>query len=90
VLGAGAGMLLGGLQPPDAVAGASVPLAGWSLSGGDLRPAHFIGIHAEQVLPLAVLLGARAGRLPTAAVGLLAAAWTALFAVALIWGLPTR
>lgn len=91
VLGAGAGMLLGGLQPPDAVAGASVPLAGWSLSGGDLRPAHFIGIHAEQVLPLAaLLLGARAGRLPTAVVWLLAAAWTALFVVALIWGLPTR
>lgn len=90
-LGAGAGMLLGGLQPPDAVAGASVPLAGWSLSGGDLRPAHFIGIHAEQVLPLAALvLGARAGRLPTAVVWVLSAAWTALFAVALVWGLPTR
>lgn len=49
VLGTGLGFLLGGLQPPTAPA---VPVFGWALTG-DLRPAHFLSIHAQQVLPLA-------------------------------------
>lgn len=49
VLGAGAGGLLGGLPPP---AGAGLPVLGWHW-GGDLRPAHFIGMHVQQLLPLA-------------------------------------
>ncbi|WP_343518824.1 hypothetical protein [Sphingomonas sp.] len=32
--------------------GGSVPLFGWNRLGGDLRVAHFLGIHAEQALPL--------------------------------------
>ena len=42
--------------------GGSVPLFGWNRLGGDLRVAHFLGIHAEQAIPLlaAAVAGASA------------------------------
>ncbi len=40
--------------------GGGVPLFGWNRLGGDLRIAHFMGIHAMQAIPI---LGALAGGL---------------------------
>jgi hypothetical protein len=98
VLAVGLGLVLGGvlggftgaaisvLDSPH-VGGAATNAAGlppffWSRDGGDLRIAHFIGIHAMQALPLLAVLGAGAR-----VVGLAAAGWTALtlaaFALAL-------
>ena len=98
VLAVGLGLLLGGVLGGFTGAAISVlgsPHVGgtasnagglppffWSRDGGDLRIAHFLGIHAMQALPLLALLGAGA-RL----VGLAAAGWAALtlavFALAL-------
>lgn len=99
VLGASVGMALGSRQPP---AGMGLPLLGWHLGGGDLRPAHFIGLHAAQVLPLAAAfwaggpwLEAQASRVragagrhgSVVAVGILSVIWTGLFVLAFWQGL---
>jgi hypothetical protein len=38
-----------------------LPILGWARQGGDLRPAHFLALHLQQVLPLAGWLIARSG-----------------------------
>ena len=42
------GGLLGGIQPPS---GQGLPVVGWHLYK-DIRPSHFLGVHAQQLIPL--------------------------------------
>jgi hypothetical protein len=55
VLSTISGFMLGGNQPP---AGQGFPLVGWHLYK-DIRPAHFLGVHAQQLIPLWGLLAAK-------------------------------
>jgi len=87
-LGASVGMMLGGGPP---ASGAGLPVVGWSRSTGDLRVAHFIGIHAGQILPLAGFALARwTPRLALPGVWLASTAWTALWAWTLLQALAGR
>lgn len=84
VMGAGAGGLLGGLQPP---AGHGLPVLGWQW-GGDLRPAHFVGLHAQQIVPLAAL-ALRSRRALTVFAVLYALVWIVAMAGGLAGAAPT-
>ena len=68
--------------------GPGLPLVGWSTTGGDLRIAHFVGMHALQGLPLLAAALAAVGRLDESTrvrlVRIAAAAWTGLV-VLLTW-----
>ena len=86
VLGTGFGSYLGAQRAGHWVGGAltdagGLPLFNWSRSGGDLRVAHFFGIHAMHFVPAVAALAA-AARLPgakhIASAWLVAAAFSAL------------
>lgn len=81
-----AGHFIGTPAPGAAV----IPLMGWSATVGDLRPAHFVALHAMQVLPLLGLWIDRRG-FETRVIWLMAAVYAlitlALFAQALL-GIP--
>jgi hypothetical protein len=74
--------------------GPGLPFVNWSMTTGDLRVAHFVGLHALQALPIAGYLLDRAGigsrPARTRWVTALAAAWLAVMGTALILALRGR
>jgi hypothetical protein len=65
LLGGGFGIYMS-QQPGHAVGlvGGHAPFFGWNRAGGDLRIAHFLGIHAQQAIPiLGLLVGGLSPRL---------------------------
>ena len=78
---------LGSHSTGESGVGGQMPLVHWQWRGNDLRIAHFIGIHAIQVLPIAGLLVVRTVRRPThqcAAIWCCSIGYAALFATALL------
>ena len=61
--------------------GPSLPITGWSADHGDLRIAHFLGLHAMQVLLLTWWFAPR--KRPTAWVVLAAICWAIAFSIVL-------
>lgn len=63
MLGSSIGGAMIGVQSHNvgvAMGGAGLPFINWSVLGGDLRIAHFMGLHALQIIPLAgYLLGSK-------------------------------
>ena len=93
VLGAGAGATIGSAMSPIVGAAAdmrTMPILGWALTVGDLRPAHFLGIHAMQAIPAlgAVVAGMAWGRATVVAGALAYAGLTLLVFVRALAGLP--
>ncbi|KQR76872.1 hypothetical protein [Rhizobium sp. Leaf341] len=87
VLGANGGHLVG--TPPSEAT--NWPLLGWSGTVGDLRPAHFLALHAMQALPLYVLWRERtAGPLSRRHVVVAALGWTALTLLVFVQALSGR
>jgi hypothetical protein len=94
VLGMGAGMAIAendghwvGAAATDA---GGLPIFGWSRYGGDLRVAHFFGLHALQILPAIGWLIARRRPEATGLVWLIAGAFTALTVWTLVEALAGR
>lgn len=97
VLGTMTGLYLGGQQGP-LVGGTptdadGLPVLGWSQTGGDLRVAHFLGLHTMQLLPLFALAirgrsTAKTGRMLVCLAALLLMAMTGLFFVQARLGFP--
>jgi hypothetical protein len=69
--------------------GPGLPVTGWSREHGDIRVAHFIGLHAVQLLPAGAWLVGSLGSVTRRrrAVLLMAAGYFALFAILLLQAL---
>ena len=55
VLSTVSGFMLGGNQPPS---GQGLPIVGWHFYK-DIRPAHFLGVHAQQLIPIGGLMAVK-------------------------------
>ena len=79
-------VVLGSTQPQT---GAGLPIVGWHLSQPDVRPAHFLGVHANQLIPLGGWLlqssQAPAGKFWLAVLSLV---YILVWALLTIWALP--
>jgi hypothetical protein len=74
------GGLLGGIQPPS---GQGLPVLGWHFHK-DIRPSHFLGVHAQQLIPLwGIFVDRSFGTYATRALG----AGCGLYVI--LWGLLT-
>jgi hypothetical protein len=80
VLSTVSGFMLGGNQPP---AGQGLPIVGWHMVK-DIRPAHFLGVHAQQLIPLWGLIAAK--YMDSLAQGMLISGSMLYF---VIWGITT-
>jgi Terpene cyclase DEP1 len=68
--------------------GPMVPFLGWNSTIGDLRPAHFVGLHALQVLIVVAFVCGRVGMAPSSCV--VAVRSVATFVFALMIGLAVQ
>lgn len=64
--------------------GPGLPLTHWSTTHGDLRVAHFVGLHGMQVIPLLAFLLLENARRPRFGVAALTASYLALMGIVLL------
>lgn len=76
------GFMLGGRRAPPG-SGSGLAVVGWH-KAGDLRPAHFLGVHAQQCIPaFGLLANSLSPRAPLAVFAMLTCAYVSAFAVAI-------